>query len=68
MASVRVLGEELLLADLTPDALRAADCVVIVTDHRAFDWAMVAKHARVIVDTRNAIARAGVAATKVLGI
>lgn len=56
------------MADLTPDALRAADCVVIVTDHRAFDWAMVAKHARVIVDTRNAIARAGVAATKVLGI
>jgi UDP-N-acetyl-D-glucosamine dehydrogenase len=33
----------------------AADCVVIVTDHKAFDYAALAKDARLIVDTRNAL-------------
>jgi UDP-N-acetyl-D-glucosamine dehydrogenase len=33
--------------------LREADCVVIATHHRDYDWAWVARHARVIVDTRN---------------
>jgi UDP-N-acetyl-D-glucosamine dehydrogenase len=40
---------------LTPDALRAADCVVVLTDHRVFDYAAVLQHARLLVDTRNAI-------------
>lgn len=36
-----------------------ADCVLIITDHRLIDWAMLGEHARLIVDTRNAMARAG---------
>jgi UDP-N-acetyl-D-glucosamine dehydrogenase len=32
-----------------------ADCVVIVTDHKKFDYARIAKRARLIVDTRNAL-------------
>lgn len=32
-----------------------ADCVVIVTDHSAFDYAAVVNQARLIVDTRNAL-------------
>jgi UDP-N-acetyl-D-glucosamine dehydrogenase len=40
---------------LTTAALEAADCVVILTDHRAFDYAAIARHARLIVDSRNAI-------------
>jgi UDP-N-acetyl-D-glucosamine dehydrogenase len=40
---------------LTPAALAAADCVVIVTDHRAFDYATIVAHAPLVVDTRNAI-------------
>jgi UDP-N-acetyl-D-glucosamine dehydrogenase len=39
---------------LTPDELRAADAVVIVTDHRAVDYQLVVDHAAVVVDTRNA--------------
>jgi UDP-N-acetyl-D-glucosamine dehydrogenase len=39
---------------LTDDALRSADCVVILTDHRQIDWQFVVRHARRIVDTRNA--------------
>ncbi len=42
--------------DLTPAVLAAADAVVIVTDHRAIKWEDVAAHAKVIVDTRDAIA------------
>lgn len=33
----------------------AADCVLIITDHSAFDYAAVVKQARLIVDTRNAL-------------
>jgi UDP-N-acetyl-D-glucosamine dehydrogenase len=33
----------------------AADCVVIVTDHRAFDYARIVERAPLIVDTRNAL-------------
>jgi UDP-N-acetyl-D-glucosamine dehydrogenase len=35
--------------------LRSSDCVVIITPHRAFDFALVARHARYIVDSRNAL-------------
>ena len=42
---------------LTPDELRSADAVVIVTDHTALDWSLVVEHAGLVVDTRNAIAR-----------
>jgi UDP-N-acetyl-D-glucosamine dehydrogenase len=35
----------------------AADCVVVVTDHKCFDYARLVKDARLIVDTRNALQR-----------
>jgi UDP-N-acetyl-D-glucosamine dehydrogenase len=40
--------------ELTEDYLRSRDCVLIVTDHSAYDWGFVARHAPLIVDTRNA--------------
>ncbi|HEY1343135.1 MAG TPA: nucleotide sugar dehydrogenase [Bryobacteraceae bacterium] len=40
---------------LTADYLRSQDCVVIVTDHSAYDWGWVAQHSPLIVDTRNAM-------------
>jgi UDP-N-acetyl-D-glucosamine dehydrogenase len=39
---------------LTPEFLAAQDCLLIATDHSAYDYAMIARHARLIVDTRNA--------------
>ena len=39
---------------LTPRNLKAADLVVIVTDHSAFDYAAIVKSARRVLDTRNA--------------
>jgi UDP-N-acetyl-D-glucosamine dehydrogenase len=34
---------------------KAADCVVVVTDHKSFDYPGLVKTARLIVDTRNAL-------------
>jgi len=42
---------------LAPEALRAADCVIIVTDHAGVPYELIAQHARLVVDTRNALAR-----------
>lgn len=39
---------------LTPEFLAAQDCVLISTDHSAFDYSFIARHSRLIVDTRNA--------------
>ena len=42
--------------ELTAETLRAADCVLIVTNHSAIDWPLIAKEASLVVDTRNAMA------------
>jgi UDP-N-acetyl-D-glucosamine dehydrogenase len=39
---------------LTPEFLRSQDCVVVVTDHSAFDWPWIVEHSQLIVDTRGA--------------
>jgi UDP-N-acetyl-D-glucosamine dehydrogenase len=40
---------------LTPEYLRGRDCLVIVTDHSAYDWPAIVEHAPLVVDTRNAL-------------
>lgn len=52
---------DLTSVDLTSDTLRAADAVVIVTDHTGLDYGLVARSARLVVDTRNALASRGLA-------
>ncbi len=42
---------------LTPKTLAGYDCVVVATHHSAYDWQMVADHAKLVVDTRNALGR-----------
>lgn len=39
---------------LTDQVLKGADCVLLVTDHSAYDYAWIASQAPLIVDTRNA--------------
>jgi len=43
-----------------------ADCVVIVTDHRALDYAALAKAARLIFDARNVMAASGITDPKIV--
>ncbi len=37
-----------------PEYWSSLDCVLISTDHTLFDWDEVVKHARLVIDTRNA--------------
>ena len=45
---------------LTPKSLSSADAVLIVTDHDDVDYALIGRHAGLVLDTRNAMARAKV--------
>ena len=42
---------------LTEKSIKDHDCVLIVTDHENVDYAAIAKHAKLIVDSRNAMER-----------
>ena len=48
-------GHDLASVPFTPEHIAAADCVAILTDHRSFDYDELVRHAKLIVDTRNAI-------------
>jgi UDP-N-acetyl-D-glucosamine dehydrogenase len=54
--SMRKYRIDLKSVPLTPDTLRAMDCVLILTDHDAVDYGMLSEHATLVVDTRNAMA------------
>jgi UDP-N-acetyl-D-glucosamine dehydrogenase len=41
---------------LTPDFLDSQDCVLLITDHSAFDYDFIVQNSRLFVDTRNAAA------------
>jgi len=53
--AIELLGAALTSEPLTAERLSAADCVVIVTNHRAFDYNLVARHSRLMIDTRNTL-------------
>ena len=40
--------------ELTDDFLKAQDCVLIATDHTAYDWPRIVARSSLVVDTRNA--------------
>jgi UDP-N-acetyl-D-glucosamine dehydrogenase len=48
------------------EAVRTADCVVIVTNHSSYDYAKILKDAKLIVDTRNALKTQGQKIDKVV--
>ena len=44
---------------LTPEAIHQYDAVLISTDHDIIDYGLIAKNSKLVIDTRNACARAG---------
>jgi UDP-N-acetyl-D-glucosamine dehydrogenase len=48
-------GVDLTSRPLTAETLRGVDCAVIVTDHTGVDYALVAREAKLVVDTRHAL-------------
>ncbi|MFN2317611.1 MAG: nucleotide sugar dehydrogenase [Gemmatimonadales bacterium] len=57
VAGFREDGHSYASVPLTQETITAADCVMIVTDHSELDFAAVKRHAKAVVDTRNALAR-----------
>ena len=53
--TIQIGFESMTSQNLTPEQLQQADCVVIATSHRAFDYEMVGEQSRLIIDTRNAL-------------
>ena len=43
-------------SELTPEFLAGQDCVLIATDHSAYDYDFIVRNASLVVDTRNATA------------
>jgi UDP-N-acetyl-D-glucosamine dehydrogenase len=48
-------GLKLSAVEPTAEAIGAADCVLILTNHSSFDGAVIADQAKLVVDTRNAL-------------
>ncbi|QDU40082.1 UDP-N-acetyl-D-glucosamine 6-dehydrogenase [Maioricimonas rarisocia] len=48
---------EMSSSDLTPEFLESLDCALIATDHTAFDYEAIVRHAPLVLDTRNATAK-----------
>jgi UDP-N-acetyl-D-glucosamine dehydrogenase len=53
---VSMLGNVIRSTDLTAETLQAQDLAVVVTNHKVYDYAFIHEHARLILDTRNAMA------------
>jgi UDP-N-acetyl-D-glucosamine dehydrogenase len=51
----RAGGVSMTSAALTPELVSDADAVLIVTDHKGVDYAMVAKESQLVLDTRNVL-------------
>ncbi|MGH2728005.1 MAG: nucleotide sugar dehydrogenase [Actinomycetota bacterium] len=51
---------------ISPELIAAADVVLILCDHDALDYEMIARSARLVVDTRNALGRRGVQSPNVV--
>jgi UDP-N-acetyl-D-glucosamine dehydrogenase len=47
-------------------AVKAADCVVLITDHKDLDYGSIANNAKLIFDTRNAFQRLGYSDDKIV--
>src|SRR5260370_35821950 len=50
---------------LSHEVISACDAVLIMTDHDSIDYQLLGKGAKLVIDTRNACARAGVAGSNV---
>jgi UDP-N-acetyl-D-glucosamine dehydrogenase len=50
---MRAHSFDLTTTPITEEALRSADAVVVATDHAAFDYEFISRHAQLIVDARG---------------
>jgi UDP-N-acetyl-D-glucosamine dehydrogenase len=55
VSEITIGGEMFVSVNLTPQLLQSMDCVVILTDHSVFDYAMIAAASSVVLDCRNSL-------------
>ena len=53
--SIKLHNATINSSELTENLLAESDCAVIITNHSVFDCGLIVKHAKVLVDTRNAL-------------
>ena len=53
--SIEFDGKTLTSTAITPEILSSTDCVVILTDHSAFDYRAIVANSRLVLDCRNAL-------------
>ncbi len=51
---IQVNGDRMHSEPLTAEAIRSADCVLILADHSCFDFVAIVENASMVFDTRNA--------------
>jgi len=56
LVPVRKYSFQMESVELDKEVLQEVDCVLLATDHSAYDYGYIYKHASLIVDTRNAFA------------
>ncbi len=56
---LKINGKTYRSTPLTADALKKADCVLILTNHDSYDSKFILKHSRLILDARNLIKTRG---------
>jgi UDP-N-acetyl-D-glucosamine dehydrogenase len=57
---IRTLGDRVTRVDVTAETVAAADAVVLLSDHDAFDYDLVRTHAKYVLDTRRRMQGANV--------
>ena len=55
IAEIALNGVKLSAVDASEEVIAGANCVLILTNHAAFDYPMIAERAALVVDTRNAL-------------
>lgn len=56
----------LMSAKLTQNNIKRNDLVILITDHKRFNYKMIARNTRLILDTRNAFERVGINAKNIV--
>ncbi|MDR3234628.1 MAG: nucleotide sugar dehydrogenase [Planctomycetaceae bacterium] len=52
--------------ELTAEFLSSQDCILIATDHTKYDYEFIVKHARLVVDSRNAAGKVKTGRSKIV--
>lgn len=52
--------------DVNTESIASYDAVVILTDHDSIDFNIIARHSRLVIDTRNALGSRGIACSRVV--